>query len=86
MKRYNPFSQLDAVLTAEAPLLGQHPNSFFAEEDALRCVKNAIHALEHISQQLNTADSPTEKQLHAQLDQLWEEITSEENSSILSLK
>lgn len=86
MKRYNPFIQLDAVLTAEAPLLGQHPNSFFVEEDELRFVKNAIHALEHISQQFSTPDSPTEKQFHAQLDQLREEIASEERSSMLSLK
>lgn len=86
MKRYNPFTQLDAALTAEAPSLGQHPNNFFVEEDELRFVKNAIHALEHISQQFSISDSPTEKQFHAQLDQLRKEIAAEERSSTLSLK
>lgn len=86
MKRYNPFIQLDETLTAEAPWLGQHPNNFFVEEDALRFVKNAIHALEHISQQFSTPDSHTEKQFHAQLNQLREEIASEQSSPTLSLK
>lgn len=86
MKHYNPLTVLNEALAAEVPSLGQHPNNFFVEEDELRCVKNAIHALEQISQRLNTAESSTDKQLHAQLDQLWKEIELEQSPSTLSLK
>jgi hypothetical protein len=83
MKRYNPFAALDvpspASSASSAPeLLGNHPNSFFAESHS-NDAHPVIQALEHITRR---AEQSTNSIL---CDQLTELMVSVEIDDTLQL-